>query len=374
MTSGPRITCVVNSLSPGGAERAMNWLAGALSGAGCCVSLFTLAPADDDYYEMEQGVARAVAPRAVTAPCRWFNLRGFGRRLAALRESLLETRPDLVISFVDTLNIQVLLALYSSRVPVIVSERVYPPSYHIGPHWEVLRSIAYPRAQAVVVQTRMVADWAQARWPRWRVAVIPNAVPLPRTESPLRPSWFGKRNIVAMGRMVAQKNFPLLIGAFADLALEYPDWHLTIAGDGPERESLLGLARSLNIGDRVHLPGQVRSPWSSLRLADIFVMSSNYEGFPNALAEAMAHGLPVVSTNCPTGPADIIRADVDGMLVGCGDRAALAAALATLMADDAVRANFAARAPEVCSRFSEAAGLDKWRRLIAKILDGASRA
>lgn len=349
----------------------MNWLASALAAprSDYCITLLTLAGAEQDCYETGAGVSRVVALPQVSSSCRWFNLPAVGRRLAGLRKSLLATQPDLVISFIDTLNVQVLLALSGRQVPVIVSERVYPPSYSIGRRWDMLRWLTYPRAQAVVVQTEMTARWARARSLPWRVEVIPNAVPLPRIETVVRPSWFGDRNIVAMGRLAPQKNFSLLIAAFAAATRSRPEWHLTIAGEGPERQHLTELARSLDVGDRVHLPGVIRNPWCALGRADLFALTSNFEGFPNALAEAMARGLPVVATDCPTGPADIIRSQVDGLLVPTGDLPALTAAFSLLMADDAMRARLAARGPEICKRFSEEQVLSRWRDLLGRTLN-----
>lgn len=363
-----RVTCVVNSLAPGGAERSMNWLAGSLASRGHQITLLTLKSPATDYYVVPHGVTRDVAPPTASQTCRWYNLFCTGQGLRSLRRAILRSNPEVVISFVDTLNVQVLLALLGIGVPVIASERIYPPSYRIGWRWNLLRRIAYPLARAVVMQTRLAADWARKQWPSWRVREIANAVASPTEESSGRPEWFGQRNVIALGRFAPQKNFPLLIAAFSKVAARNPGWHLSIVGDGPERPRLEALRDSLGMGNRLHMPGKLRSPWTILRQADLFVLSSNFEGFPNVLAEAMAHGLPVVSTDCPAGPSDLVRHGIDGILVPPNDVDALADALSRLMTDEAYRAALGRRAPEVCQRFAEVAICDEWWRLIDEVL------
>lgn len=370
-TAHRRITCVSNSLIAGGAERAMIWLTSALAAQGHDVTLLTLFPPASDHYEVGAAVSRVSCPPPVSQPCPWNDIGCVGRRLRSLRQSILATRPDLVISFIDTVNVQVLLALLGTGVPTVVSERIYPPLHAIGRRWNFLRRLVYPTARAVVMQTRIAGDWARQRWPRWQVREIPNAVPPPDDATSSAPGWFGPRNVVAMGRLVGQKNFALLVEAFAKATVARPEWHLGIVGEGPEHEALAALGRSLGIAERLHLPGTLRAPWRSLRTADIFAVSSDYEGFPNVLLEAMANGLPTVSTDCPAGPAEIIQDGSDGLLVPPRDVAAFAQALEALMADDVYRLSLGARASAVQRRFSDAAVAASWQGLVEDVLDGS---
>ena len=158
---------------------------------------------------------------------------------------------------------------------------------------------------------------------------------------------------LAVGRLEQQKGFDKLLQAFALLAKDYPTWDLVILGEGEQREHLEREVRILGMGGRVHLPGWVGNLPDWYHRADLFVMSSRFEGFPNVLVEAMGHGLPSVSFDCDTGPRDIIRSGVDGVLVKPEHGATgLTAAMARLMGEPLLRVRMGKAASEVCERFS----------------------
>jgi len=171
-----------------------------------------------------------------------------------------------------------------------------------------------------------------------------------------------------MGRLVPQKGFDLLLEAFSRIADRYPEWSVKVLGKGPLQGQLEAQAESLGLKSRVTFAGVVSDPFPILRAADLFVFSSRFEGFGNALAEAMACGLPVISFDCPSGPADIIRDGMDGILVLAENVAGLAGAMDRLMGNAAERERLARRAPEVLARFSLESVLALWEQVFDYVL------
>jgi glycosyltransferase involved in cell wall biosynthesis len=294
------------------------------------------------------------------------------RRLLRLRGAIRAARPDVLVSFLDTDNVRCLLATRAlPRIPVIVSERTDPHGRSIGRVWEALRRRTYPWADCVVTQTRHAMEYFPEAV-RSRGRVIPNPVVRPEAGEP-RPRPSGPHVLLTLGRLQTVKGHDQLIDAFARIADRFPDWEVRIHGDGPEREALAARIRDRGLDGRVHLGRTIADVGQRLREADLFVLPSRVEGFPNALAEAMAWGLPVVSFDCASGPADLIRPDLDGLLVPPGDVPALAAAMARLMADPAERNRLAARAPEVLDRFSQARVMELWESALQSALAGPSQ-
>jgi len=279
-------------------------------------------------------------------------------RLWAMRQMVDEARADAVLSFLPHVNIAMLFATRGFGVPVVVSERTYPPARALGLVWPLLRRITYPWATRVVVQTVGGRDWLAREIPRARGVVVPNpcVFPLPAGEPRMLPGSIiphNRRLLLAVGRLGEEKQFDVLIDAFSVLAPRLPEWDLAILGEGAERLALEAQISAAGLMGRVHLPGRVGNVGEWYHRADLYAMSSRFEGFPNTLLEALAHGLPAVSLDCPTGPAEMIQDGVNGYLVPPDAGAeGLAVQLASLMVDTAKREAFAARAVEVRERFS----------------------
>lgn len=293
------------------------------------------------------------------------------RRVPRLRRLVARERPDRVLAFIDGTNVLALLAARGSGIPVVVSERIDPAHHPIPLAWRVLRRLTYPWAHAIAVQTRAAAAYFPASW-QSRIVVLPNPVPAPQGAAAgpatSRPA---RRTVVAMGRLERQKGFDLLIRAFASIAPARPDWDVTILGEGGEREALEADVARAGLSGRVRLPGRERDVASILRRSDLFVLPSRYEGFPNALCEAMACGLPVIAFDCPSGPAEIVHDGIDGRLVPAEDVAALAAALYELSGDEDARRSLGARASEIGARFSLPAVAALWANVLERgAIDG----
>jgi glycosyltransferase involved in cell wall biosynthesis len=171
-----------------------------------------------------------------------------------------------------------------------------------------------------------------------------------------------------VGRLHTDKGFDILIDSFRDLAAVFPDWDLVILGEGPERDRLQGQIDVAGLAGRISMPGRVGNMQQWYQACDIYVLSSRVEGLSNSLLEAMACGMPSVAFDCETGPREIIRPDIDGLLVTpVEDPQALAAALSGLMQDKQARKTLASRAVDVRDRFSMRRVLSLWQEVFNDI-------
>ena len=363
-----RITLVISSLTTGGAERVMSVIANYWAANGQEVSLITLASPFSDFYALHPAVKRVGLGLLVTSGHRLIKGAAHNiQRLRRLRKEIQESRPDVVLSFVDTTNILTLLATFRLGIPVIVAEHTDPRHHTIGPIWRRLRFLLYPRAKAVVVLTQALRGWAEGFLPKNIVHVIPNPIPVELLAYDGPVERFGQgRTIIAMGHLTSVKGFDLLLSAFARCAVTHSGWSLVILGEGEERGRLEKLAIELGISERVSMPGRMPDPFQILRRADLFVLSSRYEGFPMALLEAMACEVAVICTEYPSGPGEILRNGKDGILVPTDDIDALAAAMNRLMADPLERQRLASRAVEVKEKFGLQKVMKLWDLLIAQ--------
>jgi GalNAc-alpha-(1->4)-GalNAc-alpha-(1->3)-diNAcBac-PP-undecaprenol alpha-1,4-N-acetyl-D-galactosaminyltransferase len=365
-----RLTLVISSLERGGAERILSVLAGAWVERGIQVSLVTFDDKDEPAYPLHPGITmRSLRVPNETARNFVYAVYPNLRRIVRLRDHIRQSRPDIVISFLDFPNVITLLATLGFGIPVIVSERANPEHVYLKPIWQYLRRLLYPYAAALVCQTSAMVAQLQLKIKVPGYA-IPNPVELPRSLTSDRPKGgdVNSRRIIAMGRLVPQKGFDLLLRAFAGIAGRHPAWSIQVLGKGPLKDQLEAQAVSLGLENRVSFVGAVSDPFPILRAADLFVFSSRFEGFGNALTEAMACGLPVISFDCPAGPADIIRDGVDGILVPREDVTGLAVAMDHLMSDAAERERLALHAPDVLTRFGLESVLGMWEKVFQDVL------
>lgn len=375
-----KILLFMDSLAGGGAERAAATLANFWALKGWQVTLVTLAPIEDDFYPLNPGIKRISLALAGDSEHVLKAVLQNIRRVAALRRLLVKHRPAIALAMMSTPN--VLLALASRGIAglqSIGSERCYPPHAPIGRAWHTLRKIMYGRLSSVVALTTECAQWIESHTLARRVPVIPNAIasPLPDNIPRILPATLcgqGRKVLLAVGRLDPVKNFVALLHAFAQVAQRYPEWDLVILGEGPQRPLLESIVRSKRLDRRVFLPGIAGNVGNWYTRASLFAMTSLSEGFPNALAEALAHGLPAVSVDCDTGPRDIIRHDVDGLLVPPHDPGALVAALAGVMGDPALQSRLALRAGEAAERFCLEKVAAMWESLFAELSVDAPQA
>jgi len=255
---------------------------------------------------------------------------------------LKKEHPDVLFAFSNA-NFPALWGRWLSGVslPVIINERVHPTlSAKISPNlvdrlMPLLKRLFYPYADAIVAVSHGVADDLAkvTRIPRGRIRVIYNPVVTPdllqKVEEPVKHPWFsdGSQPIVlGVGRLDIIKDFPTLIKAFA-MVRQKRSVKLVILGDGEERPRLEALVKKLGLENDVWMPGFVDNPFTFMAKASVFVLSSASESFGIVLVEALACGCPVVSTDCPSGPSEILEGGKWGKLVPVGDHEKLAEAI-----------------------------------------------
>lgn len=356
----------VSSMHSGGAERVAATLASAWAQRGDSVTLVcSYSGRGTCFYPLHERV------RIQWLADRMDRLRWAGpfKKLWAVRRLVREARPDAVVSFLTNVNVTVLLATRGLTVPVIVCERTDPVyGDNLEPVLERLRRWTYPWANRVLVQTRQSVSHLQQVAPRVRrLSVIPNPLPPDLPAARLRePRDTGRFVMMAMGRFHPVKQFDWLIEVFGGLADRYPDWDLEIWGEGLQREELLALIERLGLSARVRLPGRTTEPWEVMQRAHAFVLSSRVEGFPNALLEAMALGLPCVALDCPSGPSELSEQGKAALLVPLGDAQALGAALARIMGESIAwrEAHGAQAAASVRARYGLDQVLERWDEVL----------
>ncbi len=356
----PRIAFVINSMEGGGAERAMANLLHHLEGRfpGMPVDLVLL----DDLPIVQD----------IPAWIRVVTLDGRGKMLRsarALGRYLLRTKPDLCLSYLaraNTLNV-VFSALTRHRA--IISERVQTTSHlstsRAGAIYRYITRITYPRAFRVIAVSDGVADDLINHFdvPRTKTRVIGNPIDAAALADKARaPSELlaplPERYLLGVGRMVVNKNFEMLLDGYARAN---PSADLVILGDGPDRPKLEAQIKALGLSGRVHLPGFVPNPYPIMARAEALVSCSNAEGFPNTIIEAMALATPVIATDCPSGPAMVLRGKAlkgapiesnarDGLLIRMGAREELGRAL-TIFEDPDIRHDYASRARSRAAAF-----------------------
>ena len=361
-----KLTLIISSLEQGGAERILSLLASAWAKRGTEVTLVTFDDREGVAYSLDPAIILKSLGVPNSAAGSFFRaLGGNGQRVRRLRRVVRQSRPDAVISFLDFPNIITLLATRGLGIPVIVSERANPEYVELKPVWKILRRLLYPFSAALVCQTNAMITMLQ-RNIQVQGYAIPNPVVLPASFSSgtRRPAKAESRTVIAMGRLVPQKGFDMLLEAFSRVASKHPEWSLNVLGKGPLKAQLEAQAESLGLKTRVNFAGAVSDPFPVLRDADLFVFPSRFEGFGNALAEAMACGLPVISFDCQAGPSDMILDGVNGVLVPPEDVSAFADAMDDLMSRPAERVRLGGRASEVLERFSLDRILGMWDEVI----------
>lgn len=269
-------------------------------------------------------------------------IRRFVRRRKRLAELLDSQKADVMINILPEPSFLALSLKEKYPIPMLVSVRSDPArEYNFPPYGWMMRRL-YPKADGLIMQTEGARDYFPEKI-RKKSVVIPNPIHRDAVRRPFRGER--KKEIVAVGRLTEEKNYPMLLEAFANIRREFPDYRLVIYGEGPLREELQAQIRKKNLEDRAVLAGQKEDIFERIYESRLFVMTSSHEGMPNALMEAMALGLPVIATDCPCGgPGFLIENRKNGILIETKNQKALEGAVRELLSDEELSAGLGEQA------------------------------
>lgn len=350
-----RIVFFVGTLKEGGAERVISILSRKMQEQGFSVQIL-LYYDREIFYEIGSDVKITVVQKESGS----LNIL---RNLLWVRR-FIKANADVIISFLAPFNIMALAAHTGLRSTIIVADRNDPRFIPVNPAIRKLRNLLYRFSDGVVLQTTHNRDYF-SKTVRRKSVVISNPIDLGE-KAGMGLATKKRHEIVSVGRLMPQKNQAMLLRAFTNISTDFPEYCLTIYGEGPERESLEKLTAELGIKERVNLPGSVKDVHDRIACSELFILSSNYEGMPNALIEAMCLGLPCISTNV-SGAADLIVPGENGEIVEVGDTDALTHQMRHLLSDQGQRDRFARNAVELNSKLEVDKIVKEWISYISTL-------
>ncbi len=341
------------NMGSGGAERVITLLANRMIENGESIEVLTYRRARL-FFPLDKRVK-------VHSVCEECSSSSLPARVKWMRRHIKENA-DCFISFLAPYNMLALVATRGLKVEVIVADRNDPRFVPEKKPVRFMRDFLYRFADKVVCQTDSNKAYFEKSIGQ-KCSVISNPVNLPEQWRGAALKAETKKVVVSVGRLKPQKNQRMLLEAFALFHKQFPDYSLVVYGEGDMRDELVRLAANLGVKDSVSFPGNETDIFSKLSEAAMFVLSSNYEGMPNALLEAMCVSLPVVSTKV-SGAVDLIIDGENGLLVDCGNSNQLADAMIKMMSDETLRKRCAEKAGELNEKLSIESVSSEWESLL----------
>lgn len=335
-----RILFVIPFLSSGGAERVVSIWSSELAKLGSDVHLLVFYRVDNEY-----PVERKVNFHTISEDKSEYVAMSQVQKLFNLRRKFKEINPDFVLPFISHVGIMATIASLSLPLKIIETIRIDPRYSPQKKVLRILRNVSVFFSKRCIVQNEKQKKYFPL-WLQKHIVVFPN--PIANEFIQNKKVFTNKeiRNIVAVGRLEKQKNYPMLIRAFSKIAQENNQIILRIYGEGSLYNDLYDYINKLKLNDRIILCGRTRNINQILQESDMYILSSDAEGMPNSLMEAMAIGLPCISTDCPTGPADLIENGMNGYLIPIQDEDALIQSMKNMIGniDNAIEMGKRARA------------------------------
>lgn len=352
-----KLLIVISQMQCGGAERVVYHLYQQLPQFNCEIKLVVLGKIDYEIFHKLENKNVFILPNSDFKG----KFNSNYHRIRFIRGSIKAYQPDLILSFIDTTNILTLLASRFLKIPVIISERNNPDKANISYYWKVLRKMTYPLATSLLVANQGMKNLCLKRFKIKCIDIVPNLMHLKNINRARI------NRIIAVGSLTRQKRFDILIDTMALLkkANKLNGFKLNIFGDGPLYNNLKEQIHKNNVADVVHLRGQTSNIAHEYASSKIFVLSSDYEGQPNVLLEAMNSGLACIATRCDFGPEEITQNESNGLLVNVGDNEGLAKAIEKLIHCRNLREELGENAKNTINKeFSPEVVIQKWLKLL----------
>ena len=345
----------IDSMQKGGAQRVMSVLGTHLCNKGIETILVNdIVPVNGiEEYQIDQRIRRIFLDQEGVLLSNK-NI----KRVRKLRKIVKEEKPDVVLSFMGPPNYRMLVATLGLDCRKIVSVRNDPEKEYGSSNLKrIIAGVLFSLADGCVFQTKMASEYFP-RFIREKGSIIFNPVDIAFFDEQWEEQEYC---LISVGRLYEQKNQALLIRAFAKAHDVIPDIKLKICGKGIEELNLSRLVKKLGLEKNIKFMGEITNVKEELKHSSCFVLSSDYEGLPNALMEAMAVGMPVISTDCPCGgPRMLITDQKNGVLVPCNDEEALSRAVLEIMSNRDRRLQLGMQAKESAERFKTDKIMDKW--------------
>jgi GalNAc-alpha-(1->4)-GalNAc-alpha-(1->3)-diNAcBac-PP-undecaprenol alpha-1,4-N-acetyl-D-galactosaminyltransferase len=354
-----KILLVCSSLTSGGAERVLSTLANFWDSQGWEIDVFIISK-ENSFYQLNNTITLTSSKRYYQS-----GTLNFFRQLYDIRQCVKQSHPDVVISFLNIMNIATLLATIGLKTPIIISERNNHDSLK-SKFWNTLRHLTYPLTQGMVVLSQY--DFNQYHKINDKVIIF-NPLDIKTLQKVSLEKK--EKSIIAVGSLHPQKGFDLLIQALAPIKTQLlkHGWRVEIIGKGQERNRLLSMIEAHQLQNLVHLIGEKKNIFDYYQKASIFILSSRYEGFPNVLNEAMAHGCASVAFDCKTGPSEMIQHQINGLLTPAQNIDILGKNILKLVKEKALRQKFFYASIKIREKNSLPKISQEWKNYIHHIKD-----
>ena len=359
-----KIIFYIDAMQLGGANRVMANLVDYFSESGSEVILVNdiLPVPNQKEYEINPKVRREYLDKSHKVNVN--KILKESNRIFCLRRLVKREQPEVVVSFMGPPNLRMLIATMGLKIKKVVSVRNDPNKEYGNRMVKWIAKLLFRFADGCVFQTEDAANYFPKNV-RKKSRIIFNPV---NQKFYIQPVKQEEKEIIWVGRLQSQKNPELALRAFASVKEKFSDYKLIYYGDGELRNPLQEQAKELNISDSVVFYGQVSDIEEKMATAAIYILTSDYEGMPNALMEAMAVGLPVISTECPCGgPRSLIENEKQGILVSCGSERELANAMEKLLSDEALRKEMRRKARKRAEQFHPQLIFNQWEVYLKNI-------